>query len=82
MTAAEQTIGVGTRLDHVRALEEIPSVGVVGFRNVTKTYNFGEPNAFTAIRDVDFVVEDLPDEGRVRRRSSARAAAARARSCA
>ena len=36
---------------------------MVEFRHVTKTYNVGQPNAFTAIRDVTFVVEDLPDKG-------------------
>jgi len=36
---------------------------VVQFQNVTKTYNAGQPNAFTAIRDVTFVVEDLPGKG-------------------
>jgi NitT/TauT family transport system ATP-binding protein len=35
----------------------------VEFKGVTKTYNFGESNAFTAIRDIDFVVEDLPGKG-------------------
>ncbi len=36
---------------------------MVEFRQVTKTYNAGQPNAFTAIRDVTFAVEDLPDKG-------------------
>jgi NitT/TauT family transport system ATP-binding protein len=36
---------------------------VVEFRHVTKTYNAGRPNAYTAIRDVDFFVEDLPNKG-------------------
>ena len=36
---------------------------VVEFRHVTKTYNADQPNAFTAIRDVSFVVEDKPDKG-------------------
>ena len=31
--------------------------------SVTKTYNAGTPQAFTAIRDVTFVVEDLPGKG-------------------
>jgi len=34
----------------------------VEFREVTKTYGEG-PGAFTAIKDVSFVVEDLPDKG-------------------
>jgi NitT/TauT family transport system ATP-binding protein len=36
---------------------------VVQFRHVTKTYNAGLPNEFTAIRDVNFFVEDLPAKG-------------------
>jgi NitT/TauT family transport system ATP-binding protein len=36
---------------------------VVEFRDVTKTYNPGKPNEFTAIRDVRFVVSDLVDKG-------------------
>jgi len=36
---------------------------VVEFRNVTKTYFAGTRRAFTAVRDVSFVVEDLPNVG-------------------
>lgn len=36
---------------------------IVEFRHVTKTYHFGQPNEFTAIRDVNFFVEDLPGKG-------------------
>jgi NitT/TauT family transport system ATP-binding protein len=36
---------------------------VVEFRGVTKTYNYGKSNAFTAVKNVNFVVEDLPDKG-------------------
>ncbi|NMB74078.1 MAG: ABC transporter ATP-binding protein, partial [Myxococcales bacterium] len=36
---------------------------VVEFRHVTKTFNPGTPNEFTAIRDVTFTVEDLPGVG-------------------
>jgi len=56
-------VGVGHVLDHVRAPAELPTPHVVEFRDVTKTYNFGCKNAFTAIRDVTFVVEDIPDKG-------------------
>ena len=38
-------------------------VPIVEFRNVTKTYAAGTAKAFTAIRDVNFVIEDLPDKG-------------------
>lgn len=36
---------------------------VVEFKKVTKTFNPGMKNEFTAIKDVSFVVEDLPDMG-------------------
>ena len=36
---------------------------VVEFRNVTKTYAAGTSKAYTAIKDVSFHVEDLPDIG-------------------
>jgi NitT/TauT family transport system ATP-binding protein len=65
--AAEMTVpgpvGMGEILDHVRAPEEIARPAVVAFKNVTKTYNAGLRNAFTAIRDITFVVEDLHDKG-------------------
>ena len=47
----------------MRTPDEIKSPLVVEFRGVTKTYNVGEPNAFTAIRDVTFAVEDLQGKG-------------------
>ena len=58
-----QPVGVGAVLDHVRAPQEISVPAVVTFSHVTKTYNAGRSNAFTAIRDVSFVVEDLPNKG-------------------
>jgi ABC-type nitrate/sulfonate/bicarbonate transport system ATPase subunit len=36
---------------------------VVEFRNVSKTFNADTPAAFTAIKDVDFRIEDKPDYG-------------------
>lgn len=36
---------------------------MVEFTDVTKTFNAGTKNAFTAIEDVNFVVEDLPEKG-------------------
>ena len=36
---------------------------VVQFKNVSKTYNPGRPDAFTAVQDVSFTVEDLPGKG-------------------
>jgi NitT/TauT family transport system ATP-binding protein len=41
--------------------ESLPSI--VEFKKVTKTYYPGTPRAFTAIRDVTFVVKDLPKVG-------------------
>jgi NitT/TauT family transport system ATP-binding protein len=61
--AAPQDIGVGVVLDHVRDVEEIPSAGIVSFRNVRKTYNVGQANAFIAIDKVNFVVEDVRGKG-------------------
>lgn len=56
-------IGMGEILPSVRAPQELARPAVVTFNHVTKTYNSGQSNAFTAIRDVTFVVEDLPDKG-------------------
>ena len=67
-------------LDRVREPDEVRQPHVVEFRDVTKTYNPGTPNEFTAIRDVTFVVEDLVDKGEFVCILGP-AAAARARSC-
>lgn len=56
-------LGFGQVLDHVRRPDEIKAPPVVEFRQVTKTFHAGKANAFTAIRDVTFVVEDLADKG-------------------
>ena len=57
-----KTIGVAKVVD---ATAPPPSnrVPVVEFANVTKTYNDGRPNAFTAIKEISFVVEDKHDHG-------------------
>ena len=60
---SDESIGVGHVLDHVRTPDEIRNRHIVEFRDVTKTYNYGQANAFTAIRDVTFAVEDLADAG-------------------
>jgi NitT/TauT family transport system ATP-binding protein len=62
-TAPSQPIGMGEVLDHVRKPQEIARPAVVAFRDVTKTYNPDTASAFTAIRSVTFVVEDLADRG-------------------
>jgi NitT/TauT family transport system ATP-binding protein len=54
---------MGQVLDHVRHPAAIGAPHVVEFKNVSKTYNYGQPNQFTAIRDVNFVVADLPNKG-------------------
>ena len=54
---------MGRVLDHVAQPGENHRPHVVEFRHVTKTYNANLPNDFTAIRDVNFVVSDLPNKG-------------------
>jgi len=56
-------VGVGRVLEHVRDPAEAKLPLVVEFRHVTKTYNHGRPNAFTAIRDMTFAVKDIPGHG-------------------
>jgi NitT/TauT family transport system ATP-binding protein len=58
-----QQIGIGLVLDGVRQPDEVREPHVVEFQGVSKTYNRGRPNEFTAIRDVNFVVQDLIDKG-------------------
>src|SRR3954465_10109220 len=62
-TPISQDVGMGRVLEHVRQPGQIERPHVVEFRHVTKTYNAGRANEFTAIRDVSFVVEDRPDKG-------------------
>src|SRR6476620_11563386 len=62
-TAPAQEVGVGRVLEHVVQPGQNARPHVVEFRNVTKTYNAGRANEFTAIRDVSFVVADLPNKG-------------------
>lgn len=59
----EQEIGMAKVVVRTPAVVEHPLPRVVEFRHVTKTYNVGQENEYTAIRDVDFFVEDLPDKG-------------------
>lgn len=56
-------IGMGEVLPHVVKPSELSVPAVVEFRNVSKTYNAGTAQAYTAIRDVTFVVADLPGKG-------------------
>jgi ABC-type nitrate/sulfonate/bicarbonate transport system ATPase subunit len=61
--ATAQEVGMGRVLDKVRKPGEDVRPHVVEFRHVTKTYNPGQANEFTAVRDVNFVVADIPDKG-------------------
>ncbi len=54
---------MGDVIESGRVPTAIAGPRVVDFCNVTKTYNAGKPNAFTAIRDVSFVVDDLHGKG-------------------
>lgn len=58
-----EEVGVGKALEKVREPKDVPGRHVVEFKDVSKTYNFGRSNAFTAIKDVTFAVEDLEDMG-------------------
>jgi len=62
-TPPSHTIGMSEVLEHVRTPAEIGLAMIVEFRGVTKIYNIGQPNAFTAIKNVSFVVEDLHEKG-------------------
>ncbi len=55
-------IGISQVLDRARPVDP-QRPRVVEFRRVSKTYNAGTTQAFTAIRDVEFFVEDLPGKG-------------------
>ncbi|MDZ4818909.1 MAG: ABC transporter ATP-binding protein [Planctomycetota bacterium] len=59
----DHAVGMGQVLDHVRKPSEMPVPPVVEFRNVSKTYNYGQSNAYTAIKNINFVVPDLPNKG-------------------
>jgi ABC-type nitrate/sulfonate/bicarbonate transport system ATPase subunit len=56
-------VGMGQIVDRFRKPTEAVLPRVVEFRQVTKTYNAGLPNQYTAIRDINFFVEDVPDKG-------------------
>ena len=56
-------VGMGQVVDRFAKPKQNGYPRIVEFRNVTKTYNVGLPNESTAIRDVNFFVEDLPNKG-------------------
>jgi len=55
--------GVGRDVEARLPADRAVQPPVVEFRRVTKTYNVGQGDAFTAIRDVTFAIEDIPDRG-------------------
>ena len=57
------SVGMGQIVGEAGKSPEPSVPNVVEFRHVTKTYNAGLPNAYTAIRDVTFAVADLPQKG-------------------
>src|SRR5262245_16113428 len=61
--SAGQKVGLGRVLEGVRQPGEVREPHVVEFRDVTKTFNSGRSNEFTAIRNVTFVVQDLVGKG-------------------
>src|SRR5947209_3031441 len=60
---AARKVGMSEVLSEVRSAKTATYPLIVEFRDVTKTYNAGESNEFTAIKDVSFAVEDLPNIG-------------------
>ena len=61
--AVPSPVGMGQVVNRFHRPREYGLPRVVDFRHVTKTYNAGLANEFTAIRDVTFFVEDLPNKG-------------------
>jgi NitT/TauT family transport system ATP-binding protein len=62
-TEPGKTVGLGRVLEGVRQPGEVRQPHVVQFRDVSKTFNAGKSNEFTAIKNVTFVVEDLVGRG-------------------
>lgn len=58
-----ENVGVGKVLKPGKHPHRGNSPPVVEFENVTKTYNAGKSNAFTAIENVTFEVQDKPVHG-------------------
>ena len=59
----EKIVGMGKIVSRPETIQPAALPRIVEFRGVTKVYNAGESNEFTAIRDVNFFVEDLPNKG-------------------
>jgi NitT/TauT family transport system ATP-binding protein len=60
---ASRPVGLGRIIERKAAPPSRDLPRIVEFRDVAKTYNAGGPKAFTALRNVNFFVEDLPDKG-------------------
>ncbi|MFH1108449.1 MAG: ABC transporter ATP-binding protein [Planctomycetota bacterium] len=58
-----KSVGMSQVLERPRTATEGAWPTVVEFRKVTKTYGLDGPKPYTAIKDVTFVVEDLPNKG-------------------
>jgi NitT/TauT family transport system ATP-binding protein len=56
------SVGIGQVLEQVRNKTESDVPHIVEFRHVTKIYNQNTPQAFTAIKDVSFVVTHVPNK--------------------
>ncbi len=56
-------VGMGEVLADVRRQREPGLPNIVEFRHVSKIYNAGTAQASVALRDVSFVVSDLPNKG-------------------
>ncbi len=61
--ASPAAIGMGQVVDRFARPKEHGFPRVVEFRSVTKTYNAGLPNQYTAVSNVSFIVEDTPNKG-------------------
>lgn len=61
--AKEPKIAISENNDLLQPESKLKFPPIVSFRNVSKIFNFGTPNQFTALKDVSFEIEDLPDIG-------------------
>lgn len=65
--ASENDVQPGEETSRIEDHSEILTPGkypsIVSFKNVCKVFNPGTPNEFTALKNVNFEIEDLPDVG-------------------
>lgn len=66
-TSVDAEIQPGEEANRIEDHSEILTPGkypsIVSFKNVCKVFNPGTPNEFTALKNVNFEIEDLPDVG-------------------